>query len=246
MKQSDFKLAGQKLESIRKRGRSFLGTLDATIEISVLTPEREPPREAYGRRLDHCLKFGSGIPGISSQFRNVRREWNVKIDGLSGEVNEIEKQMANLLGAVAFIRGDAGSVLPDLPPELAAACRTLRSGALKGLSTAHIAESIFATAKSLDFEITATRELLTRVRSAGDLAVAKSMSVSYERAARSFGHDSRRGGAYLDLAVKAAADFKRGSADYAAKHFSATDNATKKLAKAVRAGSVNITQVLAQ
>ena len=244
MKQS-FKFSGQELESIRKQGRTLLGTLDARIEVSVKGPEAPPPRDQYQRRLDHAIRFPDGVPSVSRQYRDIKRKWNESIDGLCNQVSAIEAEAEQLLKAVPFIRGDAYAVLPDdMDLTLASACRTLRAGVQRGLSVAHVVESISSTCKSLDQELAQTSALLSRVRSAGDLAVSKAMSETYERSSRSFGHETKRGSSYLDLAVSSAADFKRGSAEYAALHFSAQDNATKRLAKAVRAGSVKISEIL--
>jgi hypothetical protein len=77
------------------------------------------------------------------------------------------------------------------------------------------------------------------VREAGELAVSKSLSKAYEKASYSWGHDSRRGSAFLDLALKASADFRAKSDHYASRHFAdKNDNAGKKLCKAVRLGQV--------
>ena len=244
MKQSPA-IAGQRLEQIRKAARSHLGTLDASVQVEVVTPEAEPPRKSYARRIEHAVKFANGTPSVSGQFRAMQKSWNQKLDPLATEVSGIESEMGMLVKASGFIRGDAGATLPDgLSLELQSACRTLRAGAQKGLPVGHIIEAITGTAVALDAELEQTRSLINRCREAGHVALAKQQSIVFEKAAGSFGHHTRKGGAYLDMALRSAGDFKKASSEYAAKHFSDGSNASQKAAKALRAGQLNVVELL--
>jgi hypothetical protein len=242
MKQSPA-IAGQRLEQIRKAARSHLGTLDATVQVEVVTPEAEPPRKSYARRIEHAVKFANGTPSVSGQFRSMQKSWNQKLDPLATEVAAIESEMGLLVKSVGFLRGN--DALPEgLSLELQSAFRTLKAGAQKGLPVTHIVEAITSTAVALDAELEQTRNLINRCREAGHVALSKQQSVVFEKAAGSFGHHTRKGGAYLDMALKSAGEYKRASSEYATKHFSDGSNASQKAGKALRAGQLNVVEML--
>jgi hypothetical protein len=243
MKQS-FQLAGVRLEALRKSARSALGCLDGDVLVKTVQPEKVPPRQSYARRIDHAIKFANGTPSVSGQFRELRKTWDMKLDALANECSDIESQMGLLVRCIGFIRGDAGATLPDgLSLELTSAARTLHAGAKKGLPVSHVTEIIAGTARDLDSEVGLTKALIQRCREAGHVALAKQQSVLFERSALSFGLDSRRGSSYLDLSLKSATEFRKASADFAAKYFSGTDNSSKKTKAGIRSGQISVTEL---